>query len=151
MATDNGIFQSYLLSLPEDRLETLSLLIDTITQNLPHDFEPCIQYKMPSWVVPHHIYPSGYHCDPKTPLPFISIASQKNHIALYHMGIYINQPLLEWFENAIITETGKKPDMGKSCIRFQPNKPLPLAIIGELCTKMQTMEWIALYEEKLKK
>ena len=89
--------EQYLSELPEDRKEAMLKLRNAIKENLPQGFEEVISYGMLGYVVPHSIYPSGYHCDPKLPLPFINLASQKNFIALYHMGIYANKNLESWF------------------------------------------------------
>ncbi|MDF0717627.1 DUF1801 domain-containing protein [Muricauda sp. 334s03] len=141
----------YLEKLPADRQEAVSQLRETIKGNLPSGFEECINYKMIGFVVPHSIYPGGYHCDPKLPLPFINIASQKNFIALYHMGIYANKNLLDWFVNEYPKHVNTKLDMGKSCIRFKNINKIPFELIAELCQKMTSQEWIALYEKNIKK
>jgi len=108
-------------------------------------------YGMMGYAVPHKIYPAGYHCNPKDPLPFIGLASQKNFIALYHMGIYADPKLLAWFQNEWKKHSTKKLDMGKSCIRFKKPEDVPVKLIGELASKMTVKEWIALYEKNLKK
>ncbi len=106
---------------------------------------------MISYVVPHSIYPNGYHCDPKQPLPFISTASQKNFIAIYHMGIYANDSLLNWFKEQYEKQSRTKLDMGKSCIRFKKMDAIPYTLIGELSSKMTAQQWIDCYERQLKK
>lgn len=136
----------YYNSLPEERKEAMSQLRDTIASNLPVGFTECIAYNMPSFVVPHSLYPQGYHCDPKTPLPFISLASQKNFISLYHMGIYANNKLLSWFENEYKALEIGKLDMGKSCIRFKKMDKIPYDLIAELSKKISPEQWIELYE-----
>ena len=120
-------------------------------KGIPSDFEECISYGMIGFVVPHSLYPKGYHCDPKLPLPFISIANQKNSINLYHMGIYANADLLDWFVDSYNKSSGSKLDMGKSCIRFNPKKEIPYLLIQELCSKMKAEEWIKLYESAFNK
>jgi len=140
----------YLLSLPEDRQEALTKLITLAESNLPNGFEAIIQYKMPSFVVPKSIYPAGYHCTPTEPLPFISFASQKNFIAIYHMGLYSLPELYEWFVNEYPKHSKSKLDMGKSCIRFKKTHEIPFELLGELFTKMSPNQWIELYESKLK-
>lgn len=105
---------------------------------------------MINWVVPHSLYPKGYHCDPKTPLPFLSLASQKNHIAIYHMGLYAGI-LLDWFVEKWKTTTPKKLDMGKSCVRFKKPEDIPFDLIGELVSKVTPAEWIRIYEESFQK
>ena len=111
--------EQYLSELPEDRKEAMLKLRNAIKENLPQGFEEVISYGMLGYVVPHSIYPSGYHCDPKLPLPFINLASQKNFIALYHMGIYANKNLESWFVSEYPKHVKSKLDMGKSCIRFK--------------------------------
>lgn len=141
----------YLAELPEDRQAAMQQIRQTLKDHLPADFEECIQYGMLGFVVPHSIYPNGYHCDPKVPLPFISVASQKNFIALYHMGIYANADLLEWFVNEYPKHCKHKLDMGKSCIRFKKVDDIPYALIGQLAEKLTAQQWIALYESAFKK
>lgn len=108
-------------------------------------------YGMIGWVVPFKTYPAGYHCDPKMPLPFISLASQKNYIALYHMGLYSNKKLLEWFTSEWKKREPKKLDMGKSCIRFKKVDEIPFELIGKLATKMTPKQWIETYESTMKR
>ena len=143
--------EDYLAQIPEDRQEPMATLIETINQNLPEGFDQRINYKMPSWVVPHDTYPPGYHCDPKLPLPFLSVASQKNFIAVYHMGIYADADLLAWFTAEYPKHNKRKLDMGKSCIRFKKPAELPYQLIGELCSKMTPQRWIDIYEAAYKK
>jgi hypothetical protein len=140
----------YLELLPTDRQEALTKLITLAESNLPNGFEAIIQYKMPSFVVPKSIYPAGYHCTPTEPLPFISFASQKNFIAIYHMGLYSLPELYEWFVNEYPKHSKSKLDMGKSCIRFKKTHEIPYELLGELFTKMTPNQWIELYESKLK-
>lgn len=143
--------QDYVVQLPEERKLITQELRKIITNNLPLGFEETMQYGMISYVVPHSIYPDGYHCNPKEPLPFISLASQKNHIALYHMGIYSDPALLNWFINEFPKHASGKLDMGKSCIRFKNLNTIPLDLLGELCAKMTVKDWIAMYEKTFKK
>ncbi len=138
--------QDYIENLPEERKEPVSKLRKTIKENLPQGFEEVMNYGRPGFVVPHSLYPSGYHCDPELPLPFISYASQKNFIALYHMGIYADKEILEWFTNEYPKHSKFKLDMGKSCIRFKKPDHIPYELIGELCKKMTPQEWISKYE-----
>jgi hypothetical protein len=140
----------YLELIPIDRQEALTKLITLAESNLPNGFEAIIQYKMPSFVVPKSIYPAGYHCTPTEPLPFISFASQKNFIAIYHMGLYSLPELYEWFVNEYPKHSKSKLDMGKSCIRFKKTHEIPFELLGELFTKMTPNQWIELYESKLK-
>ena len=108
-------------------------------------------YGMLGYVVPHSVYPDGYYCDPKTPLPFMSVASQKNFIAVYHMGVYAHKELYDWFVNEYPKYSNRKLDMGKSCIRFKKIDEIPYKLIGELASKMTTEKWIKIYETAIKK
>ena len=141
----------YLTEIPEERQQAFAKLRQTILENLPKGFEECMSYGMIGYVVPHSIYPKGYHCDPKLPLPFVNIASQKNFIALYHMGIYANPKLLEWFTSEFSNHSKKKLDMGKSCMRFKKVEDIPFELIGELMQKMTVEEWINTYESVFQK
>ena len=143
--------QEYLASLPEDRKDAMQKLRDTIVQHLPEGFSEGMGYGMLGWAVPHSAYPSGYHCDPKLPLPFLSIASQKNFIALYHMGLYADTKLYEWFVTEYPKYSKFKLDMGKSCIRFKKPEAIPYELIGQLVSKMTMPQWIEIYESNLKK
>lgn len=147
----NPTVETYLNALPGEREAALRKLIEVFAQNLPQGFEICMSYNMPSFVVPLTLYPDGYHCKPGTPLPFISIASQKNFIALYHMGLYAKPELLQWFQEAYLKEVSKAPDMGKSCIRFKKPDQIPFSLIAELAQKMTPDEWINTYESLYKK
>ena len=139
--------EQYLSQLPEDRKEAMLRLRNAIKQNLPQGFEEVISYGMLGYVVPHSIYPSGYHCDPKLPLPFINLASQKNFIALYHMGIYANKNLESWFVSEYPKHVKTKLDIGKSCIRFKKMDDIPFDFIGELVAKLSVEDWISNYEK----
>jgi hypothetical protein len=141
----------YVANLPAERQGAMSKLRQTILENLPNGFEETISYEMIGYVVPHSIYPAGYHCNPNLPLPFISIASQKNFIALYHMGIYADDNLNKWFISEYPKYISTKLDMGKSCIRFKKIELIPYNLIGELCKKMTAQQWIDLYEKNLKR
>ena len=143
--------ENYIEQLPEDRREIFEKLRQTILENLPKGFSETISYGMVGYVVPHSIYPDGYHCDTKLPLPFISIASQKNAISLYHLGIYADPTLLEWFTTEYPKFSKRKLDMGKSCIRFKKLDEIPFDLIGELVRKMTVEQWIQLYESNFKK
>ena len=140
----------YISQLTEDRKEPISKLRNIINQNIDRGFSEEINYGMIGWVVPHSLYPEGYHCDPKLPLPFMSIASQKHFIAVYHMGVYANPKLLEWFISEYPKHCSTKLDMGKSCIRFKIVENIPYNLIGELVTKMSANDWIMLYESNVK-
>ncbi|MDY2586040.1 DUF1801 domain-containing protein [Winogradskyella aquimaris] len=143
--------EDYINQVPVERQETLKKLRQVINDNLPKGFEEGIQYKMIGYYVPHSVYPNGYHCDPKTPLPFMSFASQKNSINLYHMGMYAKKELLDWFVNEYPKHCKRKLDMGKSCIRFKNMDEIPFELIGELTQKMSSKEWIDIYESAIKK
>ena len=136
----------YIESLPEDRKEAILQIREAIFKNLPKGFEEIMNYGMLGYVVPHSIYPKGYHCDPKLPLPFMGLASQKNNISFYHMGIYADKKLLDWFVSEYPKHVKSKLDMGKSCIRFKKMNEIPHALIGELVGKLTTEKWIELYE-----
>lgn len=141
--------EEYLDSLPDDRKPVMEKLRNTIIENLPKGFQESMGYGMLGWSVPHAMYPKGYHCDPKIPLPFLSIASQKNFIAVYHMGIYSDPDLLNWFTSEYPKYVKTKLDMGKSCIRFKKTDQIPFELIGELVQKMTPSDWILKYEEAL--
>lgn len=141
----------YLNSLPEDRKEAMEQLIAGIQKALPKGFEMTMSYGMIGFVVPHSLYPKGYHCDTKLPLPFINIASQKNFIAIYHMGMYADESILNWFVETYPKHSKAKLDMGKSCIRFKKPNEIPFQLIEELSTKMSVQDWITLYESKFRK
>ena len=143
--------EKYIEQLTNERKIAIGELRKIIIDNLPKGFSETISYGMIGFVVPHSIYPNGYHCDPKQPLPFISIASQKNFVALYHMGLYANPELLKWFIDEYPKHCKIKLDMGKSCIRFKKPDQIPFELIGELCSKMTTKQWIEIYETNLKR
>jgi uncharacterized protein YdhG (YjbR/CyaY superfamily) len=151
MTIDAQTPDEYIEKLPDDHKEAVSKLRKTVKSNLPKGFEECISYKMIGYVVPHSIYPDGYHCDPKLPLPFINIASQKNFVALYHSGIYTDQELHDWFVGEYPKYVKTKLDMGKSCIRFKNVNHIPYDLLAALCQKMTPQQWIALYEQNIKK
>ncbi len=142
--------KAYIDSLPEDRKEAVSKLRQIILDNIPKGFAEEMS-GMLNYAVPHSIYPDGYHCNPKQPLPFISLASQKNFIALYHMGLYANKELLEWFVGEYPKHSKRKLDMGKSCIRFKKPEEIPYELIAELVSKVTVQEWVDVYEPALKK
>lgn len=141
----------YVNALPEERRLVIQKLQSLMKKNLPKGFEEQLSYGMIGYVVPHKIYPDGYHCDPKLPLPFISMASQKNFIALYHMGIYAVPQLLNWFVEEYPKHCKSKLDMGKSCIRFKKMEDIPYDLLAELMKKMTVQDWISCYEKNYKK
>ncbi|MBT5078579.1 MAG: DUF1801 domain-containing protein [Candidatus Marinimicrobia bacterium] len=150
MKYESNSVDEYLKAIPEDRREVLTLIRKLLFDNIPSGFEEVLGYGMPAYVVPHSIYPSGYHCDSKLPLPFINFASQKNFVAFYHMGIYAKPKLLEWFVGEYPKHCSAKLDMGKSCIRFKKVENIPFGLLADLVTKMTMDEWITIYEEKFK-
>lgn len=141
----------YIASLPEDRKEAISKIRKIILDNLPKGFQEGMGYGMMGYSVPHSIYPAGYHCDPKLPLPFIAMASQKNFISFYHMGVYADKKLFDWFVNEYPKHCKTRLDMGKSCIRFKKMNDIPYQLLGELASKMTVQEWIGIYETNFKK
>lgn len=149
MTSDAKTPEEYIASLPEDRRAVMSALRQAILKNLPAGFEEAMGYGMLGYNVPHSVYPAGYHCDPKQPVPFMGLASQKNYISLYHMGLY-GGPLLEWFEREWAAVTTKKLDIGKCCVRFKKPQDIPLDLIGALASRMTAEEWLHIYETNIK-
>lgn len=143
--------KEYVAQIPEERKEAIQKLRNVILKNLPVGYEEGISYGMIGYYVPHSIYPNGYHCSPKMPLPFMSIASQKNSINVYHSGIYADKNLYDWFVSEFKKYSNRKLDMGKSCIRFKKMEDIPYKLIGKLCAKMTVEQWIDLYEKNVVK
>lgn len=143
--------EEYINQLSIERKESIEKLCKTIKDNLPIGFEETISYSMIGYVVPKSIYPEGYHANPNEPLSFINIASQKNHISLYHMGMYMYPDILEWFQDEYTKRTKKKPDMGKSCIRFRKIEDIPYDLIGELCKKISLDDYLTKYKNEIKR
>jgi hypothetical protein len=143
--------EEYIESIPDNRKEAFRTLRKTILDNLPEGFAEVMGYGMIGYVVPHSIYPDGYHSTPKLPLPFINIASQKNHIALYHMGLYGNQELLAWFTDEYSKQSKVRLNMGKGCVRFKKPEDIPYKLIGELVSKVNVKDWITTYEKIIKR
>jgi len=141
---------AYIEELTEERKVPMAKLRATIQTNLDPNFKECMLYGMLGYVVPHDIYPEGYHCNPKLPLPFMNLASQKNFIAVYHMGMYAKKEVLDWFVAEYPKHSIQKLDMGKSCIRFKKMNDIPYELIGQLAKKMTMNEWVKLYEVKFK-
>jgi uncharacterized protein YdhG (YjbR/CyaY superfamily) len=141
----------YINQIPDDRKGPVSKLRKTVLDNLPNGFEEGINYKMLGYYVPLSAYPDGYHCNPKLPVPFMNVASQKNFVALYHMGIYAKKELLDWFVSEYPKHCEHQLDMGKSCIRFKKVDAIPYELIGELVRKMSMEEWLEIYEANIKK
>jgi uncharacterized protein YdhG (YjbR/CyaY superfamily) len=140
----------YIEEIPEERKQAVTELRKVIKKNIPKGFQECMSYGMVGYVVPHCKYPAGYHCDPKLPLPFMAFASQKNFIAVYHMGIYAEPRLLKWFTEAHAKASPKKLDIGKSCMRYKKAEDIPYQLIGELVSKITPDEWIEMYERNYK-
>jgi len=147
MKAQGKTVKEILLNLPEERLEPFNKLHDVIVKNLPKGFEPAISYGGLGYVVPHKIYPAGYHCKPEEPLPFAGIASQKGSINFYHMGLYADPQLLTWFVSEYPKHSKQKLDMGKSCVRFKKLEAIPYALIAQLMKKISVKKWIEMYEE----
>lgn len=143
--------EEYINKVPEERQEPITRLRSVIKENLPEGFEETMSYGMIGYVVPHSLYPDGYHCDPSLPLPFMNLASQKNYIAIYHSGVYADEGMHKWFVKEYKEQTGKKPDMGKSCIRLKNMDKIPYELIGELSSKITPEQWISTYKEKIKR
>lgn len=143
--------KAYLEELPADRRDVISRLRQEIRKNIPEGFKEEMNYGMIGYVVPHKLYPAGYHCDPKMPLPFMSVASQKNFVAVYHMGVYSMPAINKWFVEACARAGITKLDMGKSCIRFKNLSKIPYEVIGQLASKIKPEEWIAYYEKVIKR
>tara|TARA_B100001245_G_C22578960_1_gene287874 strand:- start:124 stop:573 length:450 start_codon:yes stop_codon:yes gene_type:complete len=141
----------YTNSLASDRKTTITQLINVIEQNIPKGFEKVMNYGMPSFVIPHSIYPNGYHCDTTLPLPFIGVSNQKSSISLHHMGLYADPELLNWFKSEYPKHSNTKLDMGKSCIRFKKFNEIPYELIGILSNKMTVKNWIDIYEQNIKR
>ncbi len=143
--------EEYIGMLPESRQEVIKKLRKAIIENLPAGFEEVISYGMIGYVIPHSLYQPGYHVKPEEPVPFIAIASQKNHIALYHMGLYLFSDILSWFEGEYPKYVKTKLDMGKSCIRFKKENNIPYILIGELCKKITCEAFIEKYRNAVGK
>lgn len=143
--------EEYIKELEGVQREQVEILRKCVLENLPEGFEEGMGYGMLAYVVPHTKYPAGYHCDPKLPLPFINIAAQKRHTALYHSGLYSDNELSKWFVEEFTKRTGKKPDLGKSCLRFKLKDEIPEDLIGALCRKINPEQWIKIYESHIKR
>ena len=140
----------YIASLPDERREPVAAIRDEINRNLPKGFKEVMGYGI-NWVVPHELYPPGYHCDPKQPLGYMGLASQKNYISLYDMCLYGGAKQLEWFQKQWPKHTSRRLDMGKCCIRFKKMDDLPLDLIGQLAAKVTPQQWIEIYERSMKR
>ncbi len=142
--------EAYMEKLPDERKAPMVKLRAAIKSQIDPNFQECMNYGMLGYVVPHSLYPEGYHCNPKMPLPFMNLASQKNFIAVYHAGIYAKKEILDWFVAEYPKHCSRKLDMGKSCIRFKKMDDIPFELIGDLAAKLTTEEWIKLYETTIK-
>jgi uncharacterized protein YdhG (YjbR/CyaY superfamily) len=146
-ASDSSLMLSeYIDGLEPDRKEKIERLVALFKKHLPKGFVLDFQYRMIAFLVPHTLYPKGYHVDPKLPVPFVNIASQKGHIAVYHMGLYASPDLLRWFTDEL-KKRNLTVDMGKSCLRFKPKQEIPYDLLAELATKMTPEQWIQIYEQ----
>lgn len=151
MQSKAATVEQYLKELPADRREAMDKLRKSVLKNLPKGFKENMSYGMIGYCVPHSIYPAGYHCNPEQPLPFACLASQKNAITFYHMGVYADPKLLKWFTDEYTKAGVGKLDMGKSCIRFKKPENIPYQLIGELCSKITVEKWIEVYEKNMKR
>lgn len=143
--------EQYLAELPPERQAALRGLHARLVESLPEGFEAQMSYGMIGYVVPHRLYPAGYHCDPKLPLPFMALASQKASISLYHMGLYADAALMAWFQTAHAKASPRKLDMGKSCVRYKKPEDMPLDLLAELAGRMTVADWVALYERMVRR
>ena len=150
MPTKATTVEEYIEQLPVERKEAIAKFRKTIVKNIPKGFSECIGYGMIGYVVPHTLYPAGYHATPKLPLPFMNLGSQKNYISFHHLGLY-QGVLLDWFLAEWPKYSKKKLDMGKGCVRFKKAEDIPLDLIAELCTKLTAQQWIEIYEKTLKR
>lgn len=148
MQSKAATVDEYISEVPEVQREAIARLREIISKNIPEGFSEQMSYGMIGYVVPHALYPKGYHCTPKLPLPFLNVAAQKNFIALYHMGLYADPALLAWFTDEFAKVSQKKPDIGKSCLRFKNPESIPYELIGQLVQKQTVADWISLYESK---
>lgn len=151
MKIEAGSPDQYIQQLPEDRKSAMQKLRNVLRENLPIGYEETMSYGMIGYVVPHHLYSAGYHVNPKLPLPFINIASQKNFIAVYHSGIYADKKIYDWFVGEYPKHCKTKLDMGKSCIRFKNTDQIPYDLIAELATKITPQQWVEIYEKNIKR
>jgi len=150
VSSDAKTVPAYMRELAEERQAGMKALRKVIRENLPEGFRETMQYGMPSYVVPHKLYPDGYHCNPKEPLPFMHFAAQKRHVAIYHSGLYANEKLMAWFEREFAKQSPRKLNKGKCCVRFSKPEHIPLDLVGQLCRKMTAQQWIRLYERRNK-
>lgn len=150
MQSKAATVEQYLAELPPDRREALSAVRKVILANLDKDYQECMQYGMIGYSVPHSVFPAGYHCDPRQPLPFAGMASQKGHMSLYLMCVYGDTAHARWFATAW-KKTGKKLDMGKACVRFKRIEDVALDVVGEAIRRLPAAKYIAYYTSLLGK
>ncbi len=143
--------EAYINQLEPNRADIIQTLLSKFEENLPAGFKLKIQYNLPTFVIPKSLYPNGYHVNPKLPLPFISIAAQKHHVAIYHFGLYMDEDLFTWFKTTYEAKTNTRLDIGKSCIRFKKADMIPYDILAELATKITPDKYITMYEQKMKR
>lgn len=151
MKAEGTTVEEILANIPSERKEAFNKLHKVIVSNMPKGFQPAISYGGLGYVVPHTIYPAGYHCKPSEPLPFAGLASQKNSINFYHMGVYAKPELLDWFVAEYPKYSKQKLDMGKSCVRFKKTEEIPYDLIAQLMQKMTVEDWVELYEKNIKR
>ena len=143
--------EDHLKTVEIDKRPTFTKLYQTIKNNIPAGFVEELTYKMIGFVVPKSVYPSGYDCNSKLPLPFINLAANKNYISLHHLGLYFDASLLDWFQSEYPKYCNTKLDMGKGCIRFKKMDDIPFDLISELIQKSTVEKWITIYENHVKK
>jgi hypothetical protein len=145
MTSNAKTVDEFLKTLPEDRRAAMVALREVFRKNLDKDYVETMSYGGPCYCVPHSVYPPGYHCNPKQPLPFAGFMSQKNHLAVYLMCTYMDGKEADWLKKAW-AKTGKKLDMGKSCIRFKKLEDAALDVIGEAIRRVPVKKYIEQYE-----
>lgn len=149
MKSNSKTINDYIQSIPKNRKTLFLKLWETIKNNIPEGFEERLSFGMPGFVVPESIFPDGYHCNKNEPLPFLSLANHKNYISLYHMGLYMDDKLFQWFVNEYSKISKKKLGIGKSCIRFTDERDIPFDLIEELMKKMDVHTYIKLYLKQI--
>lgn len=143
--------KQFIDALPADRQLTFARLRDCVINSIPEGFQESFSENSVNYTVPHSLYPGGFHCNPALPLPFASIASQKTVITLHHLGLYADPALHSWFTSQYVKHVPKKLDMGKGCIRFKKPDLIPYELVSDLMSKTSVLEWIALYERRIKR
>lgn len=148
MQSGAATVDEYLAELPEDRRQAISTVRDEILKNLPQGYEEQMIYGMIGYVVPFSLWPAGYHCDPKLPLTYAALASQKQHMAVYLMNIYMTNDSESWFISEY-KKTGKRMDIGKSCVRFKKLEHLPVELIGQAIARTSVQDYLDIYQQNL--